>query len=121
VVGAYAIAIGYCVADVGYETYKCHRRGYVDLQGNPTPLTKVIVERSLFQGLASIVVPAAVVHQIVHHAQILTKKYGKYQKYGPTLMGLASLPLMPYIIDPPIEMVLEYAFENFSPWAQRQK
>ena len=39
--GTYAIAVGYCVTDVAYETYKCQQRGYKSEKGDPMSLTQV--------------------------------------------------------------------------------
>jgi hypothetical protein len=50
-------SVGYCVADVGYEAYKLHNRGYVSEKGHPTTMTQLVVERSVFQAIASIAVP----------------------------------------------------------------
>jgi hypothetical protein len=39
--GTYAVAIGYCVADVGYEAYKLHKREYVTEKGHPMSMSQV--------------------------------------------------------------------------------
>jgi hypothetical protein len=39
--GTYAIAIGYCVTDVGYEAYKLHNRKYVTEKGEPMTMAQV--------------------------------------------------------------------------------
>lgn len=51
---SYAVAIGYCFADVGWEAYKAKERGFLNEKKQPVTMTQVIVERSVFQGIASI-------------------------------------------------------------------
>lgn len=53
----YAIAIGYCAFDVGYEGYKANRDG--------GDVTRAVVKQTLFQGLASIGLPFVIIHQSV--------------------------------------------------------
>lgn len=56
-------------------------------------------------------------HTTVETAIEMTKKYGRFQKYGPTIAGLSVIPLLPLCLDEPIEHVLEYSFERWGPWA----
>ena len=50
------------ISDVGYETYKAHRRGPTPLEAahfsEPTRLGLIAVKRSVFQYIASMYVPA---------------------------------------------------------------
>ena len=50
------------ISDVGYETYKAHRRGPTPLEAahfsEPTRLGLIAVKRSVFQSIASMYVPA---------------------------------------------------------------
>jgi len=34
---------------------------------------------------------------------------GKYQKWGPTLSGLALVPFLPFILDHPVEQAIHWA------------
>lgn len=49
------------ISDVGYETYKAHRRGPSALEAahfsEPTRLSLIAVKRSVFQSIASMYVP----------------------------------------------------------------
>lgn len=54
---AYAISWTYLIGDVAYETFKAKRRGPTPLEAatysEPTRLTMVAVQRSVFQSVAS--------------------------------------------------------------------
>ncbi|RYG64645.1 hypothetical protein EON64_13555 [archaeon] len=65
VTGSYAVALGYCVADVGYEAYKHVQRNYLTEHQEPRPLAQVVVERAAFQAVASLAVPALLIHTTV--------------------------------------------------------
>lgn len=57
VTGTYAISWLYLSGDVGYETYKAHRKGPTPLEaayfGEPTRLGMVAFKRATFQSIAS--------------------------------------------------------------------
>lgn len=40
-IGTYAVAIGYCFIDVGYEAYKLKNRGYVTEKNHPMSMSQV--------------------------------------------------------------------------------
>mmetsp|Transcript_35427 Transcript_35427/g.33618 ORF Transcript_35427/g.33618 Transcript_35427/m.33618 type:complete len:268 (+) Transcript_35427:37-840(+) len=119
VTGTYCIAFGYCIADIGYEAYKLKNRGYLSEKNEPMTMNQLLVERSIFQLVASIIVPTAIVHTSVHQAHNFTKKIGKFQRWGPSIFGLCIIPLLPIFVDPPVEHVLEWGFERFGPWAHK--
>lgn len=99
---SYAVAIGYCFADVGWDAYKLRRRGYVTEKNEPMSMTQCIVERATFQAVASMIIPTAVIHTSVDIARKVTTKYGRYQKWGPSLVGLSIIPLLPMYLDHPV-------------------
>jgi fission process protein 1 len=115
---SYGVAIGYCVADIGWEAYKLHERGYVDTKGHPRSMTQQLVERSTFQLVASITVPFLVIHNTVDIGKKVCKKIGRFQKFGPSILGLSMVPMLPLVVDEPVESALEYVFEHYGPWAQ---
>ena len=116
----YAIAFGYCFADVGYEAYKLHKRNYVTEKNVPMSLSQCIVERAAFQTLASVVIPFAVIHTTVDIAKKAFKKIGRFQRFGPSIVGLAVIPLLPMYLDHPVERAIEWSFEKFGPWAHKK-
>lgn len=119
VTGSYAIAFGYCIADVAYEGYKLKERGYKTEKGTPMSMTQCIVERSAFQAVASIVVPAALIHSTVSLGKKIFAKIGRYTKFGPSLLGLSVIPLLPLYLDHPVEHGVEVFFSKFGPWAKK--
>ena len=73
-----------------------------------------MLERSLFQGLASLFLPALAIHTLVNQTQKAISKQAKahpiLKKWGPSAAGLLCLPLLPVVFDDPIEKGLEKAF-----------
>lgn len=115
---AYAISFGYCFVDVGYEAYKLRERGYV-AEHDPSrkvTMTQCIVERATFQAVASIAVPTLVIHSAVDITRKVLAKVGRFQKWGPTVAGLAAVPLLPMFLDHPIEHAMESGFRKYGPW-----
>ena len=108
--------------DVGYEAYKLHKRNYkTELTNEPMSMAQCVVERSAFQLVASIIIPAIVIHTTVDVTKHLLKKVGRFQKWGPTIAGLLAIPLLPLCLDEPIEHVIEWGFHNYGPWAKPHK
>lgn len=121
VTASYAVSIGYCFADVGIEAYKHHKRGYITEHKEPASLTQVIVERSLFQAVASIAVPFALIHTTVDVAKHACRRLGRFQRWGPSIVGLAAVPFLPLYLDEPVEHGLEWVFKRYGPWASHGK
>mmetsp|Transcript_11256 Transcript_11256/g.38361 ORF Transcript_11256/g.38361 Transcript_11256/m.38361 type:complete len:204 (+) Transcript_11256:1026-1637(+) len=103
VTASYGVAVAYIVGDVGYTTYKEYRRP----GGDPI---RAAAHAATFQGLASLLVPAVVIHQSVHATQRLTKGT-RLARWGPTAVGLGIIPFLPSTVDPPVEAVIDRAFE----------
>jgi len=74
-------------------------------------------ETLYFQALASILVPSLIIHSAVHKSQQLVKKSANVtlKRYGPTALGLAIIPILPFTIDEPIEHFVEYTFGKMWP------
>ena len=117
--GSYAVAIGYCFADVGFEAYKLHKRGYVNEKQVPMSMTQLVVERSTFQAVASITVPFLVIHTTVDVVKKICEKAGRFKKWGPSVAGLCIIPFLPLYLDEPVEHGLEWVFERYGPWAHK--
>jgi len=116
VAAAYAVSWTYLAGDVAYETYKAKRRGPSPLEAatysEPTRLTMVAVQRSVFQSVASMALPAFTIHTVVRMAPRLFKnaKSPRVKAWGPTVTGLSVVPILPYLFDHPVENVTEWAF-----------
>lgn len=116
---SYAVAFGYCIADVGYEAYKLKKNNYRNERNEEMTMTQCIVERSTFQAFASLLLPAVVIHQTVHYAKNAFTKLGRFTKWGPSLVGLSLIPFLPVCLDAPVEKAVEYGFHHYGPWAKK--
>jgi fission process protein 1 len=114
---SYAVAIGYCVVDVAWEGYKLKQNNYKTNAGVPMSMTQCIVERSTFQAIASVALPFAIIHTAVDVARRVFTKVGKFTKWGPSVVGLSIIPLLPLYLDEPVEHGIEHVFETYGPWA----
>jgi fission process protein 1 len=101
--------------------YKCKKLDYHDTHGHPVTVPQIIVERGTFQLLASLALPYVMVHSAVHVGHHITHKIGRFQKYGPSILGLSMVPLLPAVVDQPVEHALEYFFETYGPWATEER
>lgn len=117
---SYGVAIGYCVADVAWETYKVNKTGKNE-HGHPMTTLQMFVERSSFQLVASLVVPAVIIHSSVDFTKHVTKRIGRFQKWGPSIAGLAIIPLLPMYLDEPAEKAIDWVFARYGPWASSSK
>jgi mitochondrial fission process protein 1 len=130
VTGSYAVAFAYCIADVGWETYKTYEcnsnpqspyhQGEDGEKYSKMTVTQCFVERSAFQALASLAIPAVVIHQSVHISKNIFAKLGRFTKWGPSIVGLSIIPLLPTYLDHPVEQGIEYFFHHYGPWANKQ-
>jgi len=84
---SYAVAVAYMVGDVVYNGYKASQHG--------EDVKRAVAHTTVFQLVASLLVPVAVIHTVVHQTQRLTKRVGRFTKWGPSIAGLACVPLLP--------------------------
>ena len=105
----YGISWLYCGTDVALHGYADWKRGY-----DKEEITRTVVERTIFQSVASMGLPALTIHTQVRVFSNIFKKMGRFQKWGPTMMGLAVIPFLP-VFDHPVEHSLNYVFDRFWP------
>ena len=117
----YGIAFGYCFLDIGWEAYKLQKRNYTTEYNVPMSMPQLLTERSTFHAVASIGAPALIIHTTVDVAAKVYKRIGKFQRWGPSITGLAVIPLLPLYLDEPVEHVIEYMFHHYGPWASHTK
>jgi len=74
----------------------------------------VMAQRAVFQGLASMGLPAFTIHSIVRYSgQALKNATNQRLKtWGPIGLGLAAVPALPYMFDEPVEIATEWVFHN---------
>ncbi|KAF8631183.1 hypothetical protein AX15_002518 [Amanita polypyramis BW_CC] len=121
VTAAYGISWLYLAGDVAYETYKAHRLGPSAIEANnfsePTRLGIVAIQRATFQSIASMAFPAFTIHTAVSRAKkvFANVKNPRARTWGPTLTGLALVPILPYLFDHPVEVATGRVFD----WARK--
>ncbi|TCD71368.1 hypothetical protein EIP91_011139 [Steccherinum ochraceum] len=117
VTAAYGISWLYLAGDVGYETYKAQRRGPTPEEARhfseTTRLGMIASKRAIFQSIASMALPAFTIHTAVKQAKkaFVNAKNPRVKSWGPTLTGLAIVPVLPFLFDKPVEHVTDFAFE----------
>jgi fission process protein 1 len=117
VTAAYGISWLYLGGDVGYESYKAHRRGPTPLEAanfsEPTRIAFVAVQRATFQSIASMALPAFTIHTAVRQAKkaFANVQNPRVKTWGPTMTGLAIVPVLPYMFDHPVEVATEKVFD----------
>ena len=74
----------------------------------------VMVQRAIFQGLASMGLPAFTIHSIVQYSGRALKdvKNVKLRTWGPIGLGLSAVPALPYLFDEPVEKAVEFVFHT---------
>ena len=92
----YGLSVGYCAADVVAKGVKASDGG-----ASSAEVTRLCSQTAVFQGLASIAAPFVAIHSQVHLFQKLLRNTPA-AKHGPTVAGLALIPLLP-LVDHPIE------------------
>ncbi|KAI1432235.1 mitochondrial 18 KDa protein-domain-containing protein [Xylaria sp. CBS 124048] len=140
--GAYGISWAYILGDVSYEGYKSywHNQRVLNPQielserqqratglSAPAPATAtpgivspledyrtVMVQRGIFQSIASMGLPAFTIHSVVRYSGRAMKsmKNKTLRTWGPIGLGLAVVPFLPTLFDRPVENAVEWAFHK---------
>ncbi|KAI1266078.1 mitochondrial 18 KDa protein-domain-containing protein [Xylariaceae sp. FL1019] len=140
--GAYGISWSYILGDVSYEGYKAywHNQRVLNPQlelsdraqkatglsvpapadakpGAVPPLEDyrtVMVQRGIFQSLASMGLPAFTIHSVVRYSGRALKdaKNKTVRVWGPIGLGLAVVPFLPTLFDKPVENAVEWMFHK---------
>lgn len=77
---------------------------------------EVALQRGIFQSVASMGLPAFTIHSSVKYSAkyLFTKERfansAKIRSFGPVAVGLAVVPVLPYLFDEPVEHALDYVF-----------
>ncbi|KAI2636067.1 mitochondrial 18 KDa protein-domain-containing protein [Xylaria nigripes] len=140
--GAYGISWAYVLGDVSYEGYKAYWQNQRVLnpqiqlserQQHITGLTSpvsadvkpgvvspledyrtVMVQRGIFQSIASMGLPAFTIHSVVRYSGRAMKdvKNKTLRVWGPIGLGLAVVPFLPTLFDQPVESAVEWIFHK---------
>jgi mitochondrial fission process protein 1 len=149
---SYVVAFGYCLADAstsGWQAYnqpQYHQNDNNNHNNNKSAaqLDAVVasVDTLLWQSLASVAIPGLVIHQIVKWSRFFIQQNQQQHKmpsasaasknpafivtWGPTVLGLASIPLIIKPIDEFVDELMEHTFRkidwtNFASQSPNQK
>lgn len=111
VTAAYGVSWAYLIGDVSFTTYKSSQQGPTPFEAahmtEPTRLGLVTVKRAVFQGVASMALPAFTIHSAVKYAgrQFAKAKSPAMKRWGPTAVGIGIVPFLPYLFDEPVSRV----------------
>lgn len=74
----------------------------------------VMVQRAVFQSIASMALPAFTIHSIVRYSGRALKdsKNRIIKTWGPIGLGLAFVPVLPFMFDKPVEEAVEWTFHK---------
>ncbi|KAK3389360.1 mitochondrial 18 KDa protein-domain-containing protein [Podospora didyma] len=74
----------------------------------------VMLQRGIFQSLASMGLPAFTIHSVVRYSGRALKdaKNKTIRTYGPIGLGLAVVPFLPTLFDKPVENAVEWVFHK---------
>ncbi|KAI0177557.1 mitochondrial 18 KDa protein-domain-containing protein [Pestalotiopsis sp. NC0098] len=74
----------------------------------------VMLQRGIFQSLASMGLPAFTIHSVVRYSGRALKnaKNARLRTWGPIGLGLAVVPTLPYLFDHPVENAVEWVFHK---------
>lgn len=139
---AYGISWLYLIGDVSHEGYRAyvHNQRILNPQmeltphqqkitGLPATVTEqlspgivppledyrtVMVQRGIFQALASMGLPAFTIHSVVRYSGRALKdaKNATIRTWAPIGLGLAVVPFLPSMFDEPVEKAVEYVFHK---------
>jgi fission process protein 1 len=106
---AYGVSWAYVIYDVGKHGVDSHRDG-----STPATVGLEMTKRAVFQGLASMALPAFTIHSTVKVFKGVTHCMQRFQRWGPTVAGLAIIPALPYLFDHPVEKAVDWAFSGIT-------
>mmetsp|Transcript_59680 Transcript_59680/g.155220 ORF Transcript_59680/g.155220 Transcript_59680/m.155220 type:complete len:295 (-) Transcript_59680:17-901(-) len=112
----YGIAAAYIAGDVGLTGYRASKAGC-----SREEVVAGCTHTAIFQGLASLALPALIIHTVVHQVQhaierpsLAARLSPSALRYGPSVVGLGLIPFLP-LLDPPCEWAVDAAFDKVLP------
>ncbi|EFW17940.1 hypothetical protein D8B26_004741 [Coccidioides posadasii str. Silveira] len=74
----------------------------------------IMAERAVFQGLASMGLPAFTIHSVVRYSGNALKgiKSAFLRTWAPIGLGLSIVPFLPYVFDKPVEEAVSWSFRK---------
>lgn len=73
-----------------------------------------MVQRGIFQSVASMGLPAFTIHSVVRYSGVAMKdvKNPRIRTWAPIGLGLAVVPFLPTVFDKPVEQAVEWIFQR---------
>ncbi|KAL9045057.1 MAG: hypothetical protein Q9214_001850 [Letrouitia sp. 1 TL-2023] len=73
-----------------------------------------MVQRAVFQSIASMGLPAFTIHSVVRYSgkALRNTKNPRIRTWGPIGLGLAAVPFLPFVFDKPVEEAVEWSFHK---------
>jgi hypothetical protein len=105
---SYGVSWAYVIGDVSYEAYNMSQNHGI----SGPDLYVTTAKRAVFQSIASMALPAFTIHTVVHESKKFFKRVGRFQKWGPSALGLSIVPFLP-LYDHPVETACDYVFGCF--------
>ncbi|CAJ1444034.1 unnamed protein product [Effrenium voratum] len=115
----YGIAGAYIVVDTGLAGYRKYKQN-----SSREHIAGAVAHTAVFQSIASLALPAVIIHTVVHQTSHFLdkprfKQHAQLVRYGPSVVGLGLIPLMP-LLDHPCEHAIDSLFDHFWPtWRAR--
>eukprot|EP00760_Papus_ankaliazontas_P000870 PhM_4_TR10288/c0_g1_i1/m.28992/K17981/MTFP1, MTP18; mitochondrial fission process protein 1 len=106
---SYAVSWGYVLYDVyrvTQEDYEAGARG--------EPLYRATSARLIYNSAASMLVP----HVLLHYVSEMSERVfcnTRFNRWGPLCVALASVPVMPRVVDPVVAIAVERTYETLWP------
>ncbi len=104
----YGLAFGYVGTDILYNSFIAEEE--------KRSVKRAVAHATVFQGLASLLAPFVIIHTAGGGVQKLVKDQKPFvRKWSPTVTGLAIIPLLPSMVDEPIEHAVHTWFHEYWP------
>ena len=107
---SYVVSTGYVCADAIDKASRAHRFG---ASGGRVVVTALDV--LLWQALASVIIPGFTINRVTYYASQLIRRSSRNPemiKYGPTAIGLLSIPLIIHPIDTCVDWFMDHTFRK---------
>ena len=103
VTGLYGVSFAYVGCDVYVQAH-----GAIAAKASDEVVARTAVETLVFQLLASIAVPSLIIHKAVHAVEARAKTWtpGPLARWAPPAVGLAIIPVLPYVVPTPLSRIL---------------
>jgi fission process protein 1 len=116
VIGSYGVASLYAVGDAVDKGYKAYRD--TSKPNRNWRVAQRTLDTGIWQLLASVTVPAFIINRVVYTTNWSLQRFvspnsafraSKIFRILPTMIGLAVIPVLPYVLDPLIDKAMDHS------------